>query len=38
MPALRPPYPAALRQPMVELVRAVCNVSDSAGEFGCNAC
>ena len=33
----KPPYPAAFRQQMVELVRAGRGISDSAREFGCNA-
>ena len=37
MPTPRPPYPAAFRQQMVELVRAGRSVSDLAREFGCNA-
>ena len=37
MPKPRPPYPAAFRQQMVELVRAGRGVSDLAREFGCNA-
>ena len=37
MPTLRPPYPAAFRQQMVELVRAGSGISDLAREFGCNA-
>lgn len=37
MPTPKPPYPAAFRQQMVELVRAGCSVSDLAREFGCNA-
>ena len=37
MPTPKPPYPAAFRQQMVELVRAGRGVSDLAREFGCNA-
>ena len=37
MPTPRPPYPAAFRQQMVELVRAGRGISDLAREFGCNA-
>ena len=37
MPTPKPPYPAAFRQQMVELVRAGRSVSDLAREFGCNA-
>ena len=37
MPKPKPPYPAAFRQQMVELVRAGRGVSDLAREFGCNA-
>lgn len=36
MPTPKPPYPAAFRQQMVELVRAGRSVSDLAREFGCN--
>ncbi len=36
MPTPKPPYPAAFRQQMVELVRAGRGVSDLAREFGCN--
>ena len=35
MPTPKPPYPAAFRQQMVELVRAGRGVSDLAREFGC---
>lgn len=38
MPTPKPPYPAAFRQQMVELVRAGRGVSELAREFGCNAC
>ena len=38
MPTPKPPYPAAFRQQMVELVRAGRGISDLAREFGCNAC
>ena len=37
MPTPKPPYPAAFRQQMVELVRAGRGISDLAREFGCNA-
>ena len=37
MPIPKPPYPAAFRQQMVELVRAGRGISDLAREFGCNA-
>ena len=37
MPTPKPPYPAAFRQQMVELVRAGRGVTDLAREFGCNA-
>jgi len=37
MPTPKPPYPAAFRQQMVELVRAGRGVSELAREFGCNA-
>ena len=37
LPTPKPPYPAAFRQQMVELVRAGRGVSDLAREFGCNA-
>ena len=37
MPTPKPPYPAAFRQPTVELVRAGRGVSDLARELGCNA-
>ena len=37
MPTPKPPYPAALRQQMVELVRAGRSVTGLAREFGCNA-
>ena len=37
MPTAKPPYPAAFRQQMVELVRAGRGISDLAREFGCNA-
>ena len=37
MPTPKPPYPAAFRQQMVELVRAGRGGSDLAREFGCNA-
>ena len=37
MPIPRPPYPAAFRQQMVELVRVGRGISDLAREFGCNA-
>ena len=36
MPTPRPPYPAAFRQQMVELVRAGRKPADLAREFGCN--
>ena len=37
MPTPNPPYPAAFRQQIVELVRAGRGVTDPAREFGCNA-
>jgi transposase len=37
MPTPKPPYPAAFRQQIVELVRAGRGVSELAREFGCNA-
>ena len=37
MPIPKPPYPAAFRQQMVELVRAGRGVAELAREFGCNA-
>ena len=37
MPTPKPPYPAAFRQQMVELVCAGCGITDLAREFGCNA-
>jgi transposase len=37
MPKPKPPYPAAFRQQMVELVRAGRGISELAREFGCNA-
>jgi len=37
MPTPKPPYPAAFRQQMVELVRAGRKPADLAREFGCNA-
>ena len=37
MPTPKPPYPAAFRQQMVELVRAGRGISDLAREFSCNA-
>ena len=37
MPTPKPPYPAAFRQQMVELVRAGRGVTELAREFGCNA-
>ena len=37
MPNPKPPYSAAFRQQMVELVRAGLGVSELAREFGCNA-
>ena len=37
MPNPKPPYPAAFRQQIVELVRAGGGISDLAREFGCNA-
>lgn len=36
MPTPRPPYPAAFRQQMVELVRVGRKPADLAREFGCN--
>ena len=36
MPIPKPPYPAAFRQQMVELVRAGRGVTELAREFGCN--
>jgi transposase len=36
MPTPKPPYPAAFRQQMVELVRAGRRPADLAREFGCN--
>lgn len=36
MPTPRPPYPAAFRQQMIELVRVGRKPSDLAREFGCN--
>jgi len=36
MPTPKPPYPAAFRQQMVELVRVGRKPSDLAREFGCN--
>ncbi len=37
MPTPKPPYAAAFRQQMVELVRAGRGISELAREFGCNA-
>ena len=37
MPTPKPPYPAAFRQQMVELVRAGRSVTELAREFGCNS-
>ena len=37
MPTPKPPYLAAFRQQMVELVRAGRGISDLAREFACNA-
>ena len=37
MPTPKPPYPAAFRQQMVELVRAGRGITELAREFGCNA-
>ncbi|MBC7940348.1 MAG: transposase [Chitinophagaceae bacterium] len=37
MPTPKPPYPAAFRQQMVELVRAGRGISELSREFGCNA-
>ena len=37
MPTPKPPYPTALRQQRVELVRAGRGVAELAREFGCNA-
>ena len=37
MPTPKPPYPAAFRQQMVELVCADRGIADLAREFGCNA-
>ena len=37
MPNTKPPYSAAFRQQMVELVRAGRGISELAREFGCNA-
>ena len=37
MPTPKPPYAAAFRQQMVELVRAGRGITDLAGEFSCNA-
>ena len=37
MPTPKPPYPAAFRQQIVELVRVGRGISDLAREFGCNA-
>ena len=37
MSSPKPPYPAAFRQQMVELVRAGRGIGDLAREFGCNA-
>ena len=37
MPTPKPPYPAAFRQQMVELVCAGRGVTELAREFGCNA-
>ena len=37
MPTPKPPYSAAFRQQIVELVRAGRGVTDLAREFGCNA-
>ena len=36
IPTPKPPYPAAFRQQMVELLRAGRSVSELAREFGCN--
>ncbi len=36
MPIPKPPYPAAFRQQMVELVSAGRGISELAREFGCN--
>jgi len=36
MPTPKPPYPAAFRQQMVELVRAGRGITELAREFGCN--
>jgi transposase len=37
MPSPKPPYSAAFRQQMVELVRAGRSISELTREFGCNA-
>ena len=37
MPTPKPPYPAAFRQQMVELVRTGRGITELAREFGCNA-
>ena len=37
MPTPKPPYPAAFRQQLVELVRAGRSITELAREFGCNA-
>ena len=37
MPTPKPPYPAAFRQQLVELVRAGRGISGLAREVGCNA-
>ena len=37
MPIPKPPYPAAFRQQIVELVRAVRGFDELARDFGCNA-
>ena len=37
MPTPKPPYTAAFRQQMVELVRAGRGITDLAREFACNA-
>ena len=37
MPTPKPPYPAAFRQQLVELVRAGRGVTELAREFGCNS-
>jgi hypothetical protein len=37
MPNTKPPYPAAFRQRMVDLVRARRGINELAREFGCKA-